>query len=168
MTISTGEAHHIATTLCVLAARLHLTRSQAESTLSSVTLNTRVGRGLKTYCRFKPQAGAVITFGQMMVIDQLRPGQAQRWLTGREMLNRGYFAGVLTPATVFSHVVLHEYAHVEQVMTGGRSRNSVHNAPFYAILDEYYALDLHNEVRDRLREYARLPNFDLDQRLSRT
>lgn len=154
------------------------------------TLQVRAGRGKATYhtVSFLNEHGQlcprlhasnfqhVITYGLKMVHDKLEsPATAARWLSGRELLQRGYFEGVCTPLNLFAHTVCHEFSHLLQHTEGGRVRGSVHNAQFYAVLDELHRNQsafliqrfLSKELKALgLRLTFRRPEHDLESRQS--
>lgn len=114
-----------------------------EQVLWSPALNTlvcRVGSGQATYHRFDPTSRQhQITYGARMIEAKHRPETANGWLSGREIQQRGYFAGQLSPLNLLAHTCCHEFAHLLQHNAGQRFRGSVHNRHFYRILDELHA-----------------------------
>ncbi len=100
----------------------------------------RVGSGQATYHRFDPASGQhQITYGARMIEAKHRPETASGWLSGREIQQRGYFNGQLSPLNLLAHTCCHEFAHLLQHSAGQRFRGSVHNRHFYRILDDLHA-----------------------------
>lgn len=113
--------------------------------------NARIGTGRATYCRFENKRQAVgLTFGQELVADHQNPERVLAWLSTTEVLQRGYFNRELSFINLVSHVVCHEVAHVVQVVRGERTRNSVHNAGFYRILDRMHERGHADRVKNHL------------------
>jgi len=115
------------------------------------TLHTRVGAGHATNHRVDRAERAIITFGWRMVAAKAAgPDESARWLSGREILARGYFGGRLGLLDVLAHVVCHEFAHLVQTAEGARRRHSVHNAAFYLVLDTLHRDGSADAVRGAL------------------
>ncbi|MFT7465505.1 MAG: hypothetical protein ACI9EF_003874 [Pseudohongiellaceae bacterium] len=104
-----------------------------------IQLRTRVGGGRATYHRSGPRSQHLIVFGWKMVQHKSSGwGAAVRWRSGKEMVARSYFDGRITLNAVLAHAACHEFAHLIQSVEGGRTRGSVHNRAFYAVLDSIY------------------------------
>jgi len=100
-------------------------------------LRVRVGSGRATYHRDEGRGRHLIVFGWKMVAAKAASREsAAGWTSGRELLRSGRRFDVLG---VLTQAVCHEFAHLLQCVEGGRRRGSVHNAAFYAILDELFA-----------------------------
>lgn len=107
--------------------------------LPATTLLCRVGSGQSTYHRFDPRYQQhQITYGRRMIAAKHHPDAAISWLSGREILQRGYFEGRVTTLNLLAHTCCHEFAHLLQHISGQRYRGSVHNRHFYGILDELH------------------------------
>lgn len=115
----------------------------------------RVGSGQATYHRFDPGSRQhQITYGARMIEAKHHPETARGWLSGREIQQRGYFDGQLSPLNLLAHTCCHEFAHLLQHNAGKRFRGSVHNPHFYRILDELHADGRADATRAALRELA--------------
>lgn len=115
----------------------------------------RVGSGQATYHRFDPRHHQhQITYGARMIEAKHRPETAHGWLSGREIQQRGYFDGQLSPLNLLAHTCCHEFAHLLQHDAGKRFRGSVHNPHFYRILDELHADGRAQATRAALRDLA--------------
>jgi hypothetical protein len=115
----------------------------------------RVGSGQATYHRFDPHSGQhQITYGARMIEAKHRPETASGWLSGREIQQRGYFDGQLSPLNLLAHTCCHEFAHLLQHSAGQRFRGSVHNRHFYRILDDLHASGRAGEAREALSDLA--------------
>lgn len=115
----------------------------------------RVGAGQATYHRFDPgRRQHRITYGARMIEAKHHPETARGWLSGREIQQRGYFGGQLSPLNLLAHTCCHEFAHLLQHNAGQRFRGSVHNPHFYRILDELHADGRAEATRAALRELA--------------
>ena len=125
-------------------------------------LECRVGSGEATYYRAQGLGSHRLTFGWKMVASKRDPLLARQWLTGREMLARGYFAGQFTLPTLLAHTCCHEFAHLVQALNGWMSRGSVHNRQFYRILDEIYAADAAERVLGLIERDARQLGLPLE------
>ncbi len=106
-------------------------------------LRVRVGSGRATYHRVERRATHTIVFGWKMVQAKSRGwAVASEWTSGRELGARvadgAWFGGRLDLATVLAHAACHEFAHLLQVVEGGRRRGSVHNAAFHALLEQLH------------------------------
>ncbi|WP_246065442.1 hypothetical protein [Hydrocarboniclastica marina] len=116
----------------------------------------RVGGGRATHHRFDLHSGEhSITFGAKMVADKLDPRACASWLSTREILARGYFDGRVSAANLLAHTGCHEFAHLVQTVSGGRTRGSVHNSAFYRILDDLHRDGIADGFRQSLLELAR-------------
>ncbi|WP_228739376.1 hypothetical protein [Marinobacter arenosus] len=119
------------------------------------SLTCRVGSGQATYHRFDPQQKQhLITYGVRMVEAKYRPDTAQGWLSSREIRQRAYFGGQLSPLNLLAHTCCHEFAHLLQQSAGQRYRGSVHNRHFYGILDELYESGGAEATRQTLADRA--------------
>lgn len=111
---------------------------------------SRVGSGKKTYHRKINNNTHLIIYGKKMIEDKMHSlKRASFWLTGKEIINRKYFDGKITPQNILVAVILHEFAHFIQVINKQRTYNSVHNEYFYKVLDR-----MHNsEIKEKLINY---------------
>lgn len=115
------------------------------------SLVCRVGSGQATYHRFDPDSRQhLITYGVRMIVDKSCARSSARWLSSREIRQRGYFNGELSFRNLLAHTCCHEFAHLLQQIAGQRFRGSVHNHHFYKILDELHNSGAAKTVRDRL------------------
>ena len=127
-------------------------------------LATRVGRGQATHHQVRDEQQSVITFGWRMVQAKSRgPDAVSRWLSGREILRRGYFDGRVGLLEALSHAACHEFAHLVQTAEGGRRRGSVHNKAFYAILDGLHADGSADALRRALRQRFEALGLPVDE-----
>jgi hypothetical protein len=125
----------------------------------------RVGSGQATYHRFDPASGQhQITYGARMIDAKHRPETASGWLSGREIQQRGYFDGELSPLNLLAHTCCHEFAHLLQHSAGQRFRGSVHNRHFYRILDELHSSGKAAKARYALLDQARRQGLELSAR----
>lgn len=96
--------------------------------------SARIGSGNSTYHTLKRHEGKIkhiVTYGQKMIKDKFDHNRAEQWLTGREIIEKGFFSGNMTYPNLIAHTILHEMAHALQVIMGDRNYKSVHNAAFY-------------------------------------
>ncbi|WP_150911970.1 hypothetical protein [Marinobacter halotolerans] len=115
----------------------------------------RVGSGQATYHRFDPGTGQhQITYGAKMIEAKYRPETAGGWLSGREIQQRGYFDGELSPLNLLAHTCCHEFAHLLQHNASQRFRGSVHNRHFYRILDDLHTSGRAKATRTTLADLA--------------
>lgn len=115
----------------------------------------RVGSGQATYHRFDPRTRQhQITYGARMIEAKHQPETARGWLSSREIQQRGYFEGQLSPLNLLAHTCCHEFAHLLQHNAGQRFRGSVHNRHFYRILDNLHASGRATETKTALCELA--------------
>lgn len=125
----------------------------------------RVGAGQATYHRFDPASGQhQITYGARMIEAKQRPETASGWLSVREIQQRGYFNGQLSPLNLLAHTCCHEFAHLLQHSAGQRYRGSVHNRHFYRILDELHSIGRAEQVRYALLDQTRRQGLELSTR----
>lgn len=125
-------------------------------------LECRVGAGEATYYRAQGLRSHRLTFGWKMIASKRDPLLARQWLTGREMLARGYFSGQFSLPTLLAHTCCHEFSHLVQALNGWMSRGSVHNHQFYRILDEIYAADAAQRVLEFIEQDARQLRLPLE------
>lgn len=147
----TQTHHRIAEIMCesTEAVLWSSVREWADARRAGVRFTTRAGTGRKTYHQDRTSEMR-ITFGRLMVEDKCGPHaatRAPRWLGSREVAERGYFNGELTPLNLLAHTVCHEFAHAVQCLKGDRLPGSVHNEAFYRILDRLHASGLADQVR---------------------
>jgi hypothetical protein len=133
-----------------------------------VTLELRVGTGKSTYHRSTLGSFAhSITFGKKMIESKVASyKQSARWTNGNEIVNMGYFDGVLTVQNVLAHTITHEFGHFIQVISGHRPEGSVHNDKFYEILNRMHSSGAAHEVLDFLNtdpEFKGLTFADPDE-----
>jgi hypothetical protein len=125
-------------------------------------LMCRVGSGQATYHRFDPHSRQhQITYGVRMIEAKHHPDTARGWLSGREIQQRGYFDGQLSPLNLLAHTCCHEFAHLLQHNAGKRFRGSVHNPHFYRILDDLHASGRAAATRATLQDLAEKQGLQL-------
>lgn len=128
---------------------------------SNINVSVRVGSGAKTYHKKKSVGNHIIVFGKKMVQSKMFSyANAERWLTGREIVEKGYAGGKLTLQSVFIHTIMHEVAHFVQVLEGGRVKNSVHNSDFYDALDRMYRSRAYKMVKEFLMSFDDFANLE--------
>ncbi|MCM0614045.1 hypothetical protein KFJ24_16275 [Marinobacter sediminum] len=138
--------------------------SWVRNRLPGSSMVCRVGSGQATYHRFEPQLKQhQITYGVRMIKAKYHPDTASGWLSGREILKRGYFNGELSPLNLLAHTCCHEFAHLLQHSAGQRFRGSVHNRHFYAILDELHDSGGAEATRQALAKRADEQNLTLPE-----
>lgn len=102
------------------------------------SLDFVAGRGRRTSHK-KRGTKHIITYGVKAVVSKMQSKQiASRWLSGREIVDMGFFGGELTLKNSLIHTIIHEYAHYLQVLEGGRTKNSIHNCYFYSVVRRLY------------------------------
>jgi hypothetical protein len=127
-------------------------------------LHCRVGSGNATYHRFDSRSQQHrITYGVRMIRAKQEPETAQWWLSTREIQNRGYFAGEISPLNLLAHTCCHEFAHLLQHNAGHRHYRSVHNRHFYRILDDLHQSGQAETTRAYLAERAGADEIPLEQ-----
>jgi hypothetical protein len=105
----------------------------------AVRLVCRVGAGQATYHRYDTARRVhLINYGARMIAAKQAAETAEGWLSTREIRQRGYFDGQVSPLNLLAHTCCHEFAHLLQQSAGQRHYGSVHNRHFYGILDELY------------------------------
>lgn len=141
MTLPLADAGRIAALLCRLTDDLLYTpRAGALArAMPGLVYRSRVGSGRQTCLRHAASGELTITYGRRMVQDKCDREHTLAWATSREIVDRGYFGGSLAPVHTLAHTAAHEFAHLLQVAGAERRRGSVHNAAFYARLDQLHA-----------------------------
>ena len=94
----------------------------------------KVGSGSRTYHILKKDKHVLkhtVTYGQKMVLDKFDYERARKWLTGREISEKGFLNSELSFKNLMAHTILHEMAHALQTIMGDRLHKSVHNPAFY-------------------------------------
>ena len=124
-------------------------------------LQCRVGSGEATYYRRLGRREHLINYGCKMVASKQDQQIASRWLTGREILQRGYFGGELSLSGLLAHTCCHEFGHVLQSISGGLARGSIHNRAFYQIVDRIHGSGLASEVCRYIEHQARSRQLSL-------
>ena len=124
-------------------------------------LECRVGRGEATYYRALGHRRHRLTFGWKMIASKHDPVLASQGLTGREMLQKGYFSGQFTLAALLAHTCCHEFAHLVQGLNGWMARGSIHNAQFYHVLDSLYAAGAGERVLDSIEQKVQMQGWSL-------
>lgn len=131
----------------------------------TASLRIRVGNGKATYLSSNRDlakgANMTLTYGVMMVASKTNPDKMGKWLTAREIKQRGYFGGELTLLNVLAHTMAHEFGHFVQVILGRSYSGSVHNPEFYNILDRIHSGGEANKIREALHEHCMQLNIDL-------
>ncbi|MFG8752439.1 hypothetical protein ACEPU1_29435 [Pseudomonas aeruginosa] len=130
-------------------------------------LTIRVGSGKKTYLSHPrdvaENAHMTLTYGVKMVADKSDPTYICKWLTSREVHERGYYGGQINLLNVLAHTMAHEFGHFVQVILGRRYDGSVHNQEFYVILDRIHASGEGDKIRDALHQSCLLYGIDLSK-----
>lgn len=148
MTNPTSHSRSLGELMCTVTQQVLWSPSQN-------TLVCRVGSGQATYHRFDPRSRQhQITYGARMVAAKHQPETARGWLSSREIQQRGYFDGQLSPLNLLAHTCCHEFAHLLQHNAGQRYQGSVHNRHFYRILDELHADGRAGTAKEALRDLA--------------
>lgn len=126
-----------------------------KSKYPSSEISFRVGSGKRTY--FSSEYGSIsgsITYGVKMIESCLESyNVASGWTHGKEIINRKYYNGILTPHNCLAAVALHEVAHYYQHLIYERKFGSVHNKEFYKILDKMHNNGKGEEVLNFLMRY---------------
>jgi hypothetical protein len=142
------NSHKLGELMCTVTEQVLWSPSHNE-------LVCRVGAGQATYHRFDPRIQQhQITYGARMIEAKHRPETASGWLSGREIQQRGYFDGQLSPLNLLAHTCCHEFAHLLQHNAGERFRGSVHNRHFYRILDDLHTSGIAESTREALSALA--------------
>lgn len=158
MTTPTPHSRRLGELMCIVTEQVLWSPSCSE-------LVCRVGSGQATYHRFDPASGQhQITYGVRMIEAKHRPETASGWLSGREIRQRGYFGGDLSPLNLLAHTCCHEFAHLLQHSAGQRYRGSVHNRHFYRILDELHSSGKAENTRGALLDQVRRQGLELSDR----
>lgn len=125
-------------------------------------IESKVGSGKATNCRvFRRQNFALLTFGKKMVESKsLSRRHAANWTTGGEILNKGYYGGDLTLKKVITHTVIHEFAHIIQILGEGRERGKMHTPYFFKVMDRMYQAKVHELIFNFLDEYKDFKELD--------
>lgn len=157
MSLSNAQARALGSIMCAVTADA-LWRPVADDIQirnPGAALRCRVGSGHATYHRFDHTRNEHrITFGLRMILAKHQPGTAIGWLSSREINARGYFGRQLSTLNLLAHTCCHEFAHLLQHSAGQRRRGSVHNRPFYDILDRLHQRGEADVVRDELKRQA--------------
>jgi hypothetical protein len=124
-------------------------------------LECRVGDGAATYYRSHGHYRHRLTFGWKMVASKHDPAMASQWLTGREMLQRGYFADQFNLPALLAHTCCHEFAHLVQGLNGWMARGSIHNSHFYRVLDSLYSAGAAHRVLAFIEQQAQARQLSL-------
>lgn len=125
-------------------------------------LRCRPGRGRATYHRHDPAGHQhEIVYGARMVADKADPRHCAGWLSTREIRQRGYWQGEVSMLNLLAHTCCHEFAHLQQSLTGPRRRGQVHTPRFYQLLDALHQSGAADQVRDSLFERARARQLPL-------
>ncbi|WP_291820265.1 hypothetical protein [Marinobacter sp.] len=131
----------------------------------AVRLVCRVGAGQATYHRFDSTRRVhLINYGARMIAAKQAAESAEGWLSTREIRQRGYFEGEVSPLNLLAHTCCHEFAHLLQQSAGQRHYGSVHNRHFYRILDQLYDSGGAEATRTWLEGRAATLNVDLSAR----
>ena len=152
-----NSAHRLGTLMCDITRQTLWAPAQAwvNQRSGGSSLHCRVGSGQATYHRFDPRTRQhCITYGVRMIVAKHDARTAAGWLSGREIVKRGYFGGELTTLNLLAHTCCHEFAHLLQHAAGKRFRGSVHNGHFYEILDQLHASGGAEAARSHLRQGA--------------
>lgn len=110
-------------------------------------------RGARTY-HLETSDGnqAKIIYGQKMVEDKMSDSsRAIKWLSAKEINQRGYFNGVLEPAELLSHAMCREFARLMLCIKGRLWRGKVNSSEFYRLLDQLHHDGHAERVIDELR-----------------
>lgn len=127
------EAGRFCNDLLIILSDLH-DRAGQHITEKANRFSSRAGEGMQTYHKFDPRSRThSITIGKKMILEKLGHASASGWLSFKELERYGYYKEI-TPVTLIAHSLIHEYAHALQTSQGARTRGSVHNHAFYAIL----------------------------------
>lgn len=123
----------------------------------------RVGTGRAT-CVKHSRSGKgplQLTYGVKMIASKTDARMLCQWLSGKEILERGYFGGELTLLNALAHTIVHEFGHVVQVLMGAREPGSSHSPEFYRILDKAHRNGHADRIRDRLHAACLQRGIDL-------
>lgn len=124
----------------------------------------RVGSGARTYHIVKihnRKKHHIVTYGKKMLEDKLIQQRAEQWLTGKEIIEKKFFDGVVSYKNLVAHTILHEMAHALQTIMGDRTYKSVHNKAFYQWLKLLHK-KCGEQVTNTLSEMSEKKNIKLD------
>jgi len=154
--------HRLGQLMC--QATLDILWPSARAGRPKADLKCRVGSGQATYHRFDSRTKQhVITYGVRMIMAKQAPETALGWLSTREINRLEYFGGEVSPLNLLAHTCCHEFAHLLQHAAGHRYYGSVHNRPFYTLLDRLYSEGQAEKVRHYLKNRAREEGLALSE-----
>lgn len=133
------------------------------SIVNNVTLKSRIGSGLATYCKHEiKNNNFTITYGKKMIKSKFNQNEVRHWLTYREIIRRNYFDGETSLLNLLSHTICHEVSHFIQQLRGWHKRGSIHNKQYYQILDEMHSNKHADTIRDMVSDSCDSLNISLD------
>lgn len=143
--------YHVANLLC--QATIQVLHKDHQHLEAQTPLSVRVGSGRSTYHKHnKLNNTSLINYGARAVFEKIENKNMLSYGTAKEIQKYKFFDGKITSKTLLVAVVLHEYAHYIQVLSGYRAAGSVHNEHFYCILKELYSKGYDKKVLDFLNQ----------------
>ncbi|ENV5902563.1 hypothetical protein NI385_28440 (plasmid) [Vibrio parahaemolyticus] len=154
-------SEYIATIMIDAATSILFKEYQSEiEAKKGFKITTRVGSGHRTKCSLKGYNGYLkITYqiGKKIIESkQTSYLELAKWRSSSEIVSKHkFFDGNLTVQTSLAHTVLHEFAHLLDIIRNftydpNRKRNNVHGAVFISILEELRQKGLDKKVYDQL------------------
>lgn len=123
----------------------------------------KIGKGFKTYHGFYPREDRhKITYGVKMLLESQSEEMAKNYLHYKESIKRGYYDRRMDYADVLTTICLHEFCHFIQVVLGKHSKNSIHNAEFYTILDKSHQSQEKATVKEYIVNECQKQNIKID------
>ena len=121
-------------------------RDWIQHKLPNIQFSVAVGTGKATYHKLNRQtAKCKINYGVKAMESAITLNGCMSWTTGSEILDRNYWGRDITPSILLSSTILHEFGHLIQRLHT-ETRDGVHDALFYKILDRMHASEYRDSV----------------------
>jgi len=127
-----------------------------DSRCPNFKISFTVGTGSRTCFKFDSRrTRGKFVYGVKRIHERFDFFSSVRLLTAVEIADRGYFHGKVTPSTSLAAVVLHEFAHLIEVVRHDE-RNGSHTPEFYKVLDRMhqsqYPAIIHSEILNKMNQ----------------
>lgn len=124
-----------------------------------------VGTGVQTYVSPTIKRGLIsfkVNYGKKSLVEKRTRADIPRFITYREKTRAKYFPNP-SYQDVMVMVIMHEFAHILQVLEGKRDYRGMHNKAFYECLERIYKEKKHIDVREYLNRYQIFRDADFDR-----
>ena len=122
-------------------------------------ITLRLSNRSDSICKCNGDDSFEIAFGKKSIRNKFSSERAARSSVGFEILDRGYFNGVLNPVTALSQIGVHEVAHIIWFINNKNRSSNYHDSYFYSVVDRIHKSGKAKIIEELMKE--KLSELDL-------